>query len=77
MASGEARLAAELTLYAVHKAEWLKQYSGQYVVAKGDTILGFHPTFEVAYRAGVREWGVRADFLVKQIVEHEAVFFVF
>lgn len=77
MASGEARLAPELRLYATHRAEWLTQYSGQYVVAKGDTILGFHQTFEAAYRAGVREWGVRADFLVKQIVEHEAVFFVF
>lgn len=77
MATGEARLAAELRLYDAHRAEWLTQYPGHYVVAKGDTILGFHPTFEAAYRAGVREWGVRADFLVKQIVEHEPVFFVF
>lgn len=77
MASGEARLAAELSVYDAHRAEWLTLYSGQYVVAKGDTILGFHPTFEAAYRAGVREWGVKADFLVKQIVEHEPIFFVF
>lgn len=77
MASGEARLVNELALYGDHKAEWLTQYSGQYVVAKGGTVLGFYPAFEAAYRAGVREWGVKADFLVKQIVEHEAVFFVF
>ena len=55
----------------------MSQHSGQYVVAKGNVILGFHATFEDAYRAGAQAWGLRADFLVKQIVENEPVFFVF
>jgi hypothetical protein len=73
----QARLAAELELYALHKDEWLEGYPGQYVVIKGDTVLNFYPTFEAAYQAGAREWGINTDFLVKQIVEHEPVFFVF
>jgi hypothetical protein len=77
MTTGETRLSAELGLYAAHKTEWLSQHAGQYVVAKGDIILGFFRNFQDAYVSGVREWGTKTDFLVKQVVEHEPVFFVF
>lgn len=77
MATPEARLATELQLYAARKPEWLKQHSGSYVVAKDDLVLGFYSTFKEAYIEGVRKWGIKTDFLVKQVVEHEPVFFVF
>jgi hypothetical protein len=78
MAAGEqARLAAELGFYALHKSEWLKEHHGKYVVIRDTNLLDFYPTFEAAYRAGANEWGINTDFLVKQIVEHEPVFFVF
>jgi hypothetical protein len=76
-ATEQARLAAELQVYALHKNEWLKDYPGRYVVIKGDEVLNFYPTFEAAYSAGAGAWGINTDFLVKQIVEHEPVFFVF
>jgi hypothetical protein len=76
-ATEQARLAAELQVYALHKNEWLKDYPGRYVVIKGDEVLNFYPTFEAAYSAGAGAWGIDTDFLVKQIVEHEPVFFVF
>ena len=71
------RLAGEIGVYALHKAEWLKQHPGQYVVIKDKTILDFYPSFEAAYRAGAATWGINTDFLVKQVLEHEPVFFVF
>jgi hypothetical protein len=78
MAAGEqARLAVELEHYAVHKSEWLAKQSGKYVVIKDSNVLGFYSTFEAAYRAGAGAYGIDTDFLVKQIVEHEPVFFVF
>ncbi len=76
-ATEQTRLAGELEVYALHKSAWLKGHPGQYVVIKGDAVLNFYPTFEAAYQAGAGAWGLNTDFLVKQIVEHEPVFFVF
>jgi hypothetical protein len=76
-ATEQARLAAELQVYALHKTEWLKGYPGRYVVIKGGEILNFYPTFEDGYSAGAGAWGINTDFLVKQIVEHEPTFSVF
>ena len=76
-ATGQDRLAAELKQYALHKNDWLENRTGQYVVIKGEAVLGFYPTFEAALYAGVGTWGVNNDFLVKQIVEHEPIFSVF
>jgi hypothetical protein len=76
-ATERTRLATELHVYALHKNEWLKGDPGRYVVIKGDAVLNFYPTFEAAYSAGAGAWGLDTDFLVKQIVEHEPVFFVF
>ena len=76
-ADQEARLAVELEYYAQHKAEWLVLKTGHYVVIKDRQPLGFYPTFETAYRAGAATYGLKTDFLVKQILEHEPIFFVF
>jgi hypothetical protein len=73
----QARLAAELDYYVQHKAEWLAHRIGFYVVIKDTGLLGFYPNFEAAYRAGAATYGLSADFLVKQILEREPVFFVF
>jgi len=78
MAAGEqARLAVELEYYAAHKSDWLRKYSGNYVVIKESSVLGFYSSFEAAYRAGATTYGISTDFLVKQVLEHDPVFFVF
>jgi hypothetical protein len=71
------RLASELRFYALHKSEWLREQPGKYVVVKGNTVVGFYSAFESAFRAGVDKFGLGADFLVKQVMEHEPVFFMF
>ena len=73
----QARLAVELEYYAQHKAEWLAHKTGHYVVIKDSGVLRFYPNFQAAYRAGAASYGLNTDFLVKQILEHEPVFFVF
>lgn len=77
MSEGRNRLADEIDFYAAHKDEWLQQHSGEYVVLKGDQILGFYPAFNEAYIAGVRAWGPGVDFLMRQVLEFEPVFSVF
>ena len=73
----QSRLATELEVYAAHKNEWLQEHSGEYVVVKGSTVLGFYAAWEQALRAGVEAFGVREDFLVRQVLAREPVFFVF
>jgi len=73
----QSRLAVELNYFAQHKAEWLARQVGQYVVIKDSEPLGFYLNFEAAYRAGAAAYGISTDFLVKQILEHEPVFFVY
>ncbi len=75
-ATVQPRLAVELEYYSQHKTEWLAKKSGNYVVIKDREPLGFYPDFESAYRAGATAYGLQTDFLVKQILEHEPVFFV-
>ncbi len=74
---GASRLATEIEFYTVHKHEWLEAHSEKYVVIKGSNVAGFYPSFETALRAGIGAFGVSTDFLVRQMLEHEPVFFVF
>jgi hypothetical protein len=73
----EGRLAAELHFYSAHKEEWLRKHRGEYVVVHGTTLLGFFHSWEDAFRSGVKSFGVRDDFLVKQVLAENPVHFVF
>lgn len=77
MATASVRLSVELDLYETHKAEWLNNHRGEFVVIKGKSPLGFFAEFQAAYRAGVDQYGLDADFLVKRVVAQEPVFSVF
>ncbi|HXB20117.1 MAG TPA: hypothetical protein VNV88_01990 [Candidatus Solibacter sp.] len=71
------RLAVETELYETHKTEWLQNHRDQFVVVKGNELLGFFHEFHVAYYAGVEKYGTNTDFLVKRVVPQEPVFVVF
>ena len=71
------RLSIETDLYEAHKEEWLKEHHDEFVVVKGNALLGFFTNFHEAYSAGVEEYGIDADFLVKLVVPQEPVFVVF
>jgi hypothetical protein len=75
--TSQSRLSAELEFYERHKAEWLETKRDQFVVIKGNDLLGFYTDFHQAYLAGVAKYGINTDFLVKRVVLHEPVFVVF
>lgn len=70
-------LAAELALYEANKSQWLQSHPGEFVVIHGNDNLGFFSEFHEAYSAGVHEFGMNTDFLVKKVVAQEPVFVVF
>jgi len=70
-------LATELELYANHKAEWLKENDGKYVVAQDVSVLGFYDSFETAFKAGILAFGVARNFLVKQVLAKEPVYLIY
>lgn len=76
-ASSPARLSAELEFYESRKSEWLRNHSGEFVVIKGEDLLGFFHDFHTAFCSGAEKFGVNADFLVKRVALHEPVFVVF
>jgi hypothetical protein len=70
------RLATEIKFYAAHKEEFLRAHSGEYVVIHGTTILGFFGSWEMAFRSGVEAFGLQEDFLVRQVLAREPIYFI-
>lgn len=70
-------LAEELSLYESKKAEWLKSHSGQFVLISNDTQAGFYPSYEKAFEVGLEKFGIKTEFLIKQVVEQEPVFVIY
>ena len=71
------RLSIETGFYESQKTEWLKTHRDEFVVIKGEEILGFFPSFYEAYTAGAAKYGTDVDFLVKRILPQEPMFEVF
>jgi len=67
----------ELGIFERHRQEWSRSHPGQFVVIQGDAIAeGFFSTYPDALRAGLKKFGVRNDFLVKQVWITEPVYLV-
>ena len=71
-AAGSFPLAKEVRTYEAHLAGWADR-EGQFVLIKGDDILGFFPGHEVALEAGFERLG-DGPFLVKQVLIHEPIY---
>jgi hypothetical protein len=71
------RLSVETELYEAQKSNWLRTHRDKFVVIKGRNPLGFFDNFHQAYTAGVSEYGIDAEFLVKRVVPQEPIFLVF
>ncbi len=67
----------ELKVFARHRKEWLRSHPGMYVAIQGDVIVeGFFPTYAEAFKAGLNQFGVQRNFLVKQVWTTEPVYLV-
>jgi hypothetical protein len=68
---------AELTVFEQHRPEWSRSHPGEYVAIQDDIVAeGFFGTYAEAFKAGLRRFGVRRGFLVKQVWITEPVYFV-
>lgn len=70
-------LKQELKLYHGQKKSWLDSHLNQYVVIGGEQVAGFYPDYESAFRAAIREFGIKRQFLIKQICAAEPVYVVY
>ena len=52
-------------------------HPGEYVVVQDTKLLGFFCSWEQAFRSAVEAFGVHKDFLVKQVLLREPVYFVY
>ena len=67
----------ELKVFEQHREEWSRSHAGEYVVIQDDVIAeGFFSTYAEAFKAGLQKFGVRRNFLVKQVWITEPVYFV-
>jgi hypothetical protein len=74
-ATGE--FSKELKVFEQHREEWSRSHPGEYVVIQDDVIAnGFFSTYAEAFKAGVKKFGVRRNFLVKQVWMTEPVYLV-
>lgn len=64
----ETPLQKELDFFESKRKDWLATHPGQFAVVHGEVLLGFYPTFAVAYDAGVTEFGLD-PFLVQQVTD--------
>ena len=77
MGADEKALQEELGIFEQHKSEWLRLHTGEFVVIAGQKVVGFHPDFESAFKAGLDVAGLGRNFLVKQIWAEEPVYLIY
>ncbi len=70
-------LQRELAWYESNKAELLNTHLGEFALVGKKTAVGFYPSYEAAFEAGIEAFGIGTDFLIKQVVEHEPVFVIY
>ena len=59
-------LETERRVYNDHVEEWRQSHLGEYVLVKGDRVIGFFPTLTEAFDRGTTQFGLD-PFLVQEI----------
>ncbi|MGA9977094.1 MAG: hypothetical protein WBQ08_00460 [Candidatus Sulfotelmatobacter sp.] len=67
----------ELGIFEQHKLEWLRSNPGEFVVIVGTRVVGFHPDYESAFKAGLSAAGLGKNFLLKQVWAEEPVYLIY
>jgi hypothetical protein len=67
----------ELGIFELHKLEWLRSNPGEFVVIVGTRVVGFHPDYESAFKAGLSAAGLGKNFLLKQVWAEEPVYLIY
>jgi hypothetical protein len=70
-------LQTELAFFESNRAHWLLKHSGAFVAVRGRHVIGFFPDWHTAFLAGCARVDIRKSFLVKQVLEHDPVYYIF
>ena len=70
-------LQEEIRVFEHHKSEWLRSNLGEFVVIVGPKVVGFHPDYESAFKAGLSAAGLGNSFLLKQVWAEEPVYLIY
>jgi hypothetical protein len=76
METGNDSLFDDYTFFETHKPEWVPEHQDQFALICNHVLDGFYETYESAYKAGLRAFGVKS-FLVKQVCAVEPVFYIY
>jgi hypothetical protein len=71
------QFSTEIGVFERNRREWSRSHPGEFVVIQGEEIAeGFFDTYADALKAGLRRFGARREFLVKQVWVTEPVYLV-
>lgn len=63
----ESQFVAENRIFSAHQATWERDNLGQFVVIKGEDILGLFPSLQAAHTAASKKYGL-SPYLLRHIV---------
>jgi hypothetical protein len=58
----------EKSVFDEHREEWHQQYPGKFVVIKGDEVVGFFDTLDLALSEGAKRFGL-TPFMARSVSE--------
>jgi hypothetical protein len=62
----------ESGVFAQNIEQWRKNHLGEFVLVKGDDVIGFYPSLEKAFTVGTGRFGLE-PFFVRQVVPKDVV----
>ena len=68
----EVMLKKENEIFNSSLEEWRKTHMGQFVLIKGEEVIGFYASLETAFAEGMKRYGLE-DFFIEQIIPRETV----
>lgn len=71
------KFSTELGIFERNRIDWSRAHPGEFVVIQGERIAdGFFGSYSEALKAGLRLFGARNEFLIKQIWMAEPVYYI-
>jgi hypothetical protein len=68
----EAMLTKENEVFNSSLEEWRKTHMGQFVLIKGQEVIGFYDSLSEAFSDGMKRYGLE-DFFIQQIIPRDTV----
>ncbi|MBI3810884.1 MAG: hypothetical protein HY283_01580 [Nitrospirae bacterium] len=66
------RLQVESKVFETHVGKWRSAHMGEFVLIKGEDVIGFYESLDAAFDQGSQRYGM-ADFFIEQILPAETV----